>query len=541
MIADVATGYSTGFDGAGGVATVNTTAKVHHTGNTLTVCCRVNNSHAACTVTDTAGNTYTEIGASSVSAPGSSSRIFRAFNITGNAANVVSLHVGGTSAFTTVTVYETSGLGTGVELASAAAIGGPGSTAIDAGALSFSAQPAIIFGEATGGNTGMTNGTGFTFNLFPDGFGGYEASGFKIVSATEHFVATIAATYWSAASAAFGVATVSPTFSVTTQPTNTVSGVATSPAVVVTSTDTSDNATVVTATVVGSGTTLGGTLTATMASGVAAFANLIPTGAGTARNYHFAATGYTAIDSATFNVTAPASTATFSFEVCIMDDLCTKNSTSNIRDVMLFDTTTMLPKTGLAFGTSGLTCYASKNVAAPVAMTLTAMTLGIFGSTDGTHAGFLEIDATHRPGAYQLSIPNALVDTRGSLALQFTGAGCVGLLRVKISDDDLLAAGPTLAGIAITTDVTTAQISAHSDTVTVNTNVLAVKASTDLIEAKAAYVRALALEVHGAGLLKYVQSDATHLQIQLKSDSSVIATIPITRSTDAVNAVVAAG
>jgi hypothetical protein len=100
----------------------------------------------------------------------------------------------------------------------------------------------------------------------------------------------------------------SPTYSVTTQPTSTVTGTPTS-TVVVTSTDTSDNTTVVTATLVG-GSTLSGTTTATMASGVATFANLIPNGANTAQHYHFAASGYTAIDSANFDVTSSAPAVT---------------------------------------------------------------------------------------------------------------------------------------------------------------------------------------------------------------------------------------
>ena len=131
-----------------------------------------------------------------------------------------------------------------------------------------------------------------------------------VTFATDHFTLTNVSSAGSFFSQIIGVffekIVTTPTITVTTQPLATQTAHA-SGTVVVTSTDTTDNSTLVTATLLGGGT-LSGTTTATMAAGVATFANLIPTGVGSNRQYHFAATGYTATDSNAFDVTANAET-----------------------------------------------------------------------------------------------------------------------------------------------------------------------------------------------------------------------------------------
>lgn len=79
-----------------------------------------------------------------------------------------------------------------------------------------------------------------------------------------------------------------------------------------------------------------------------------------------------------------------------------------------------LGKTGLAFGTSGLTCYATINGAASSVRTLATMSIGTWASL-----GFVEIDATNMPGNYFFSVPVADYGAIGRITYVFNGAGVV--------------------------------------------------------------------------------------------------------------------
>jgi hypothetical protein len=86
-----------------------------------------------------------------------------------------------------------------------------------------------------------------------------------------------------------------------------------------------------------------------------------------------------------------------------------KSTTSQIVQVFFLDTTSVIGagKIGLAYNTSGLTCYYKRNKAsASAAVTLASMTLGSY--TDG---GFQEVDATHMPGLYEFGVPDAALAT----------------------------------------------------------------------------------------------------------------------------------
>ncbi len=79
-------------------------------------------------------------------------------------------------------------------------------------------------------------------------------------------------------------------------------------------------------------------------------------------------------------------------------------TTSKTIDVFLPDSasTTGAGKTGLAFGSAGVSCYyLREGAASPVAMTLVTATVGTW-----TTLGFKEIDATNMPGMYQIGLPN---------------------------------------------------------------------------------------------------------------------------------------
>lgn len=59
--------------------------------------------------------------------------------------------------------------------------------------------------------------------------------------------------------------------------------------------------------------------------------------------------------------------------------------------------------TGLAFGTSGLSCYYKRNTASSsTAVTLATATVGTWAT-----GGFKEVDATNMPGVYEFDPPNA--------------------------------------------------------------------------------------------------------------------------------------
>lgn len=89
--------------------------------------------------------------------------------------------------------------------------------------------------------------------------------------------------------------------------------------------------------------------------------------------------------------------------------------------------TTGVGKTGLAYNTSSMVAYSSKNHAAPAVMTLVNGTVGTFVSL-----GFVEVDSTNQPGLYQLGVPDALLDTAGVVEIIIKGASNVSDCRLTI-------------------------------------------------------------------------------------------------------------
>jgi hypothetical protein len=80
--------------------------------------------------------------------------------------------------------------------------------------------------------------------------------------------------------------------------------------------------------------------------------------------------------------------------------------------------------TGLAYNTSGLTCYYKRSVdtGAVNAPINNITTLGTFAGS-GPNAAFKEVDATNMPGVYELHIPNnAFVSAGPTTVLMLKGA-----------------------------------------------------------------------------------------------------------------------
>jgi len=90
----------------------------------------------------------------------------------------------------------------------------------------------------------------------------------------------------------------------------------------------------------------------------------------------------------------------------------------------ILDSTTFLPKTGLAYNSAGALAYYLRTRGLPVAVTLSAL-----GAANAAFAagGFIEVDSVNLPGVYRLDVPDAayLSGVAGvTIALTFTGAIC---------------------------------------------------------------------------------------------------------------------
>lgn len=114
-----------------------------------------------------------------------------------------------------------------------------------------------------------------------------------------------------------------------------------------------------------------------------------------------------------------------------MAELYYVGSTSQTIDLFIQDSssTTGGGLTGLAYNTSGLTAYYRKGATGTAtAVTLATQTVGGAWSS----GGFVEIDATNKPGEYRFDIPDALLDTEGLATITFRGAANMVACRVRI-------------------------------------------------------------------------------------------------------------
>jgi hypothetical protein len=159
----------------------------------------------------------------------------------------------------------------------------------------------------------------------------------------------------------------------------------------------------------------------------------------------------------------------------------TAGATSRRISIWLADSssTTGAGLTGLAFNSSGLTCYywrEDEGNVAGTAVTLATATRGTF-----TSSGFIEKDATNLPGLYEFGLPNAAIATGAKwVKLLFRGAtnlapkivtiklvsldmdtalssqtvGTVGSLAAQAKADVNAEADTALADVGLTTTVT---------------------------------------------------------------------------------------
>ncbi len=170
-----------GFTSSG--TSVATAAASHTTGNFLAVYVQIQSAGTP-TVTDTAGNTYTQAGAA-VSDGVNRIRIFYAYNITGNASNVVTANWSGASTYNGISVRQFSGIQTSSNPLDDNDEGTGNSANLATPSLTLSGTEGLIFAGMTDYNPVFVAGSGFTLNEINDGFGGYMADEYKIVTASE--------------------------------------------------------------------------------------------------------------------------------------------------------------------------------------------------------------------------------------------------------------------------------------------------------------------------------------------------------------------
>ncbi len=104
-----------------------------------------------------------------------------------------------------------------------------------------------------------------------------------------------------------------------------------------------------------------------------------------------------------------------------MSELITAGSTDQTIDIFLQDSSsaTGAGLTGLAFNSSGLTCYYRKGATgAATQLTLATQTVG-GAHTDG---GFVEVDSTNAPGVYRLDLSDTMVAAEGFVSVYLHGA-----------------------------------------------------------------------------------------------------------------------
>lgn len=114
-----------------------------------------------------------------------------------------------------------------------------------------------------------------------------------------------------------------------------------------------------------------------------------------------------------------------------MKKIIKAGATSQTIDIFIQDSasTTGAGKTGLAYNTASLTAYYRKGATgSATAITLATQTVGGAYSS----GGFVEIDATNMPGLYRLDLPNAVVDTAGSVSLMLKGASGMAPLPIEL-------------------------------------------------------------------------------------------------------------
>lgn len=152
------------------------------------------------TITDTAGNTWHETGAITAVGGVNYMNIWYAYNVTGNASDVITFTwTSGTAAFAMLGVRQFSGYATSNPYNSRSTNSGSG-TAMDSGTVTAGATTMIFTGAENDANATITGASGFTATNFCHA---YFADGYKITSGNTDATFTGTSNAWRMIGASF--------------------------------------------------------------------------------------------------------------------------------------------------------------------------------------------------------------------------------------------------------------------------------------------------------------------------------------------------
>lgn len=176
-----------------------------------------------------------------------------------------------------------------------------------------------------------------------------------------------------------------------------------------------------------------------------------------------------------------------------------RGSTNQRRFIFIADTssTTGAGLANLVHNSSGLVAYyVAGDLSNEVQITLVAGTLGTYVS-----GGFVAVDNTNMPGWYEVGIPDAALDGGNQVAIQYRGATNMAPVNIYIELDAVDYQDSAAFGLSRLDQTISSRASQTSvDTLSsyVDTEVAAIKAKTDLIQAFPANFSLLAISGTGS-------------------------------------------
>src|ERR1051325_417258 len=192
------------FGGSTPVASNATTSTAQHAAGNLLVAFITRDSATGITVTDTQGNTWHQAGSAVIQGT-HRLEIWYAYNISGVGSNVVTAALtSGTAAYFLISVRNFSGFGASDPFDGSNGTTGK-STSISSGSVGVIGTEDVILAGMEADGQGITNGTGYTLDLFNGGIGDgrYFADEYHIVTAAESATATCASGAWGILAASF--------------------------------------------------------------------------------------------------------------------------------------------------------------------------------------------------------------------------------------------------------------------------------------------------------------------------------------------------
>lgn len=193
---------------ASSASTLTTVATSHTTGNLVACIIRRQNTSAVSTVTDTASNTYIKIVDTFSSGDGVWTDIWYAYDITGNASNVITVVLGSASTYSSVVCYQFSGVGAAASFGTSAGATGTGTVA-STGTVTTTGSDSVIIGAFFALNASWTAGSGYTLTAFAvtGDVNTYFADEYHLVSASEAATAMLGSGGWGAVAVSFNATT----------------------------------------------------------------------------------------------------------------------------------------------------------------------------------------------------------------------------------------------------------------------------------------------------------------------------------------------